>query len=123
MLKRLIGIAAVLMLLTSSVYGAEAPEQTVGLYICTGSLYYFDTPTGRLVLKNIRPAAPSAEAEAAAANAEYVELPSAAEGRFFADGNRAAAEWINEYADRELWFVLAVGENGGLSVPYFIIRV
>lgn len=123
MLKRLIGIAAVLLLLTSSVYGAEMPEQTVGLYVCTGSLYYFDTPTGRLVLRNIKPAAPSAEAEAAAAAAEYVELASASEGRFFADGNRADAEWINEYADREIWFVLAVGANGGLSVPYFIIRV
>ena len=123
MLKRLIGIATALLLITSSVYGAELPEQTVGMYVCTGSLYYFDTPTGRLVLKNVKPVVPSKEAEKAISAAEYVEIPSASEGRFFADGNRADAEWINEYADREVWFVLAVGADGGLSVPYFIIQV
>lgn len=123
MLKRLMGIATALLLITSSVYGAELPEQTVGMYVCTGSLYYFDTPTGRLVLKNVKPVVPSKEAEKAISAAEYVEIPSASEGRFFADGNRADAEWINEYADREVWFVLAVGADGGLSVPYFIIQV
>lgn len=123
MLKKLIGIVAALLVFTTSVYGAEIPEHTVGLYVCTGSLYYFDTPTGRIVMKDIKPSASSAEAEAAVSAAEYVEIPTATEGRFFADGSRADAEWINEYADREIWFVLAVGENGGLSVPYFIIRV
>ena len=37
--------------------------------------------------------------------------------------NMAVAEWVNNYVDREVWFIVAVAKNGEISVPYLILNV
>ena len=42
---------------------------------------------------------------------------------FFKDKNKLAPEWVNNYVDREVWFIVAVAKNGEISVPYLILNV
>lgn len=140
-------LSATALMCTFSVSASAAVD---GICSMTGKLYYFDTPTGRIVLKDVKPVTVSdmnadknknniktkeeeknTEAEEkksidfneAAKTAEYVEIPTAEGGRFFLDGNAAASEWINNYADREIWFIAAVSDGKVISVPYFKIIV
>lgn len=136
---------------------ADAPSVS-GIFPMTGTLYYFDTPTGKIVLKNVKSQLSAIEfitenaveaedgfdgekneeadkadntkeneviemSREAAATAEYIEIPTISGGRFFADGNPAADEWINEYADREIWFAAAVSDGKVISIPFFKIIV
>lgn len=131
-------LSATALMFTFSVSASAAVD---GICPMTGKLYYFDTPTGRIVLKDVKPVTVSdmnadknntktkeeekntIDFNEAAKTAEYVEIPTAEGGRFFLDGNEAAAEWINNYADREIWFIAAVSDGKVISVPYFKIIV
>lgn len=125
-----------------------------GIYPMSANLYYYDTPTGKIVLKNVKSLVSvtdndisskadkdtdtninndsdktqtvlnvAEKAKKAAETAEYTEIPTIEGGRFFKDGNKAAPEWINDYADREIWFLGAVSEGRVISIPYFKIIV
>ncbi len=113
----------------------ESDKLTVAVYAMTGTLYYYDTPSGNIVLNDVKPFSVTAETsdakeneyDTAAANAAatmiYTEIPTAEGGMFFADGSHAAPDWINNYVDRQIWFIAAVAADGSVTIPYFKIIV
>ena len=120
--------------INSAAYAEGTDKLTVSMYAMTGTLYYYDTPSGNIVLNDVKPLnMPSAnesngsENNTAVSNAAkaltYTEVPTADGGRFFNDGNRAASEWINNYVDRQIWFIAAVAADGSVTIPYFKIIV
>lgn len=117
----------------SVVNAAEEDKLTVAVYAMTGTLYYYDTPSGNIVLNDVSPVGissntdndkkPGDDAAAVAAAVKYAEIPTAEGGRFFKDGSHAANEWINNYVDRQIWFIAAVAADGSVTIPYFKIIV
>lgn len=113
----------------------ESDKLTAAVYAMTGTLYYYDTPSGNIVLNDVKPFSVTAEtrdakeneSDTAAANAAaamiYTEIPTADGGMFFADGSHAAPDWINNYVDRQIWFIAAVAADGSVTIPYFKIIV
>lgn len=113
----------------------ESDKLTAAVYTMTGTLYYYDTPSGNIVLNDVKPFSVTAETsdakeneyDTAAANAAaamiYTEIPTAEGGMFFADGSHAAPDWINNYVDRQIWFIAAVAADGSVTIPYFKIIV
>ena len=75
MKKIIIVFAAVLMLVFSAVpaYAAENGNIT-GVYALKGKLFYYDTPTNKIVLTGVSPVIQNDAANAAAKAAEYTEL-------------------------------------------------
>lgn len=124
MKKIIIVFAAVLTLIFSAVptYAAENGNIT-GVYALKGKLFYYDTPTNKMVLTGVSPVIQNDEAEAAAKAAEYTELRVITAGMFFKDKNPLSPEWVNNYADREVWFVVSIAADGSLSVPYLVLNV
>ena len=112
----------------------ESDKLTAAVYTMTGTLYYYDTPSGNIVLNDVKPfgvaetsGTEKNEYDTAAANAAaamiYTEIPTAEGGMFFADGSHAAPDWINNYVDRQIWFIAAVAADGSVTIPYFKIIV
>lgn len=113
----------------------ESDRLTAAVYAMTGTLYYYDTPSGNIVLNDVKPFSVTTEtsdskeneSDTAAANAAaamiYTEIPTAEGGMFFADGSHAAPDWINNYVDRQIWFIAAVAADGSVTIPYFKIIV
>lgn len=113
----------------------ESDKLTAAVYAMTGTLYYYDTPSGNIVLNDVKPFSVTAETsdakeneyDTAAVNAAaamiYTEIPTAEGGMFFADGSHAAPDWINNYVDRQIWFIAAVAADGSVTIPYFKIIV
>lgn len=113
----------------------ESDKLTAAVYAMTGTLYYYDTPSGNIVLNDVKPFNVTAEAsdtkenesDNAAINAAaamiYTEISTAEGGMFFADGSHAAPDWINNYVDRQIWFIAAVAADGSVTIPYFKIIV
>lgn len=113
----------------------ESDKLTAAVYAMTGTLYYYDTPSGNIVLNDVKPFSVTAEksdakeneSDTAAVNAAaamiYTEIPTADGGMFFADGSHAAPDWINNYVDRQIWFIAAVATDGSVTIPYFKIIV
>ena len=113
----------------------ESDKLTAAVYAMMGTLYYYDTPSGNIVLNDVKPFSVTAktsdakenEYDTAAANAAaamiYTEIPTAEGGMFFADGSHAAPDWINNYVDRQIWFIAAVAADGSVTIPYFKIIV
>ena len=113
----------------------ESDKLTAAAYAMTGTLYYYDTPSGNIVLNDVKPFSVTAktsdskenESDTAAANAAaamiYTEIPTAEGGMFFADGSHAAPDWINNYVDRQIWFIAAVATDVSVTIPYFKIIV
>lgn len=113
----------------------ESDKLTAAVYAMTGTLYYYDTPSGNIVLNDVKPFSVTTEtsdskeneSDIAAVNAAaamiYTEIPTAEGGMFFADGSHAAPDWINNYVDRQIWFIAAVAADGSVTIPYFKIIV
>ena len=113
----------------------ESDKLTAAVYAMTGKLYYYDTPSGNIVLNDVKPFSVTAETsdakeneyDTAAVNAAaamiYTEIPTAEGGMFFADGSHAAPDWINNYVDRQIWFIAAFPADGSVTIPYFNIIV
>ena len=113
----------------------ESDKLTAAVYAMTGTLYYYDTPSGNIVLNDVKPFSVTTEtsdskeneSDIAAVNAAaamiYTEIPTAEGGMFFADGSHAAPDWINNYVDRQIWFIAAVATDGSVTIPYFKIIV
>lgn len=118
----------------TQINAVESDRLTAAVYAMTGTLYYYDTPSGRIVLNDVKPVGASAadkdknnsvvtDALSAATAVTYTEIPTAEGGRFFKDGSHAAPEWINNYVDRQIWFIAAVAADGSVTIPYFRIIV
>ena len=124
-MKRFAMILAVILTFVFSSFSAYAADEgkIAGVYALKGRLYYYDTPTDRIVLTGVSPVASDDGAKAAAKSAEYTELRVVTDGMFFKDKNKLAPEWVNNYVDREVWFIVAVAKNGEISVPYLILNV
>ena len=113
----------------------ESDKLTAAVYAMTGTLYYYDTPSGNIVLNDVKPFSVTAETrdakeneyDTAAVNAAaamiYTEIPTAEGGMFFADGSHAAPDGITNYVDRQIWFIAAVAADGSVTIPYFKIIV
>lgn len=109
------------MLLPAAVF-AEGGAVS-GVYAMKGRLFYYNTPTDKIVITGVKPVAESEEAKEAAKSVEYNEVRVVTSGMFFKDQNHLAPEWVNNYADREVWFVVSMTEDGGISVPYLVLDV
>lgn len=124
MKKIIIVFAAILMLVFSAVpaYAAENGNIT-GVYALKGKLFYYDTPTNKIVLTGVSPVIQNDAANSAAKAAEYTELRVITAGMFFKDKNQLSPEWVNNYADREVWFIVSITADGSISVPYLVLNV
>lgn len=109
------------MLLPAAVF-AEGGAVS-GVYAMKGRLFYYNTPTDKIVITGVKPVAEREEAKEAAKSVEYNEVRVVTSGMFFKDQNHLAPEWVNNYADREVWFVVSMTEDGGISVPYLVLDV
>lgn len=124
MKKIIIVFAAVLMLVFSAIPAyADENGSITGVYPLKGKLFYYDTPTNKIVLTGVSPVIQNEESKAAAKAAEYTELRVITDGMFFKDKNQLSPEWVNNYADREVWFVVSIMADGSISVPYLVLNV
>lgn len=124
MKKIIIVFAAVLMLVFSAIPAyADENGSITGVYALKGKLFYYDTPTNKIVLTGVSPVIQNEESKAAAKAAEYTELRVITDGMFFKDKNQLSPEWVNNYADREVWFVVSITADGSISVPYLVLNV
>lgn len=120
-MKKVIGLwlALCLLLCGVSAYAQEVDKrQITGVYLCTGKLFYCDTPTNRMVIKSVKPVSSSPEAEQAAQEAEYLEISIAPEGLRMKDGSKITPEYLNMYVDSDVSFVLTKSADGFLAIPF-----
>ncbi len=125
MIKKLLLIITALCICLSgfSVYADEAENKSViGIWAYTGKLFYCDTPTDRVVIKDIAPLVSSPEAKQAAGEAEYLEIKVSPQGLRMNDGTAVLPKDLNAYADSDVWFTLVKLGNGYLSIPYLCFR-
>ena len=92
------------------------------VYAFSGTLYYCDTPTGRVVLRSLAPIFDTAGARAVAKEAEYLEIKVSPDGIFMADGTKNSVEGLNVFADSEVWVVIVKTADGNLEIPYFSFK-
>lgn len=123
-MKKLIAFLTAVLLFASVSCTAFASGGTItGVYALKGKLFYYNTPTDEIVLTEVKPVIAGTSAETAAKSAEYTELRVLKDGMFFKDKNKLAPEWVNNYADREVWFIAAVYQDGSISIPYLVLDV
>lgn len=124
-MKKIIAIFAVLciMLTGVSVFAKQpADKMIVGVYACSGKLFYCDSPTNRVVITSVAPQLDSPEAAQAAKEAEYLEISVAPDGLRMKDGSAIAISDLNIYADSDVWFIIAKSADGNLSIPYLCFK-
>ena len=119
---RKIAAATAILLVILSVKTLAQDNQVISVGAFKGTLNYCDTPTQRVVVKGVYPVAPTPESARTAREAEYLEISVAPEGIFFKDGTRLSINYLNDYADSEVWFVIAKTQNGNLTIPYFTFK-
>ena len=113
-------LASVLVCVMTAALAQDNQVISVGAF--KGTLNYCDTPTQRVVVKGVYPVAPTPESARTAREAEYLEISVAPEGIFFKDGTKLSINYLNDYADSEVWFVIAKTQNGNLTIPYFTFK-
>lgn len=124
-MKKIIAIIAVIcIMLTGIAVFAEQPADKliVGVYACSGKLFYCDSPTNRVVIKSVAPQLASPEAAQVAREAEYLEISVAPEGMRMKDGSAITISDLNTYADSDIWFIIAKSADGNLSIPYLCFK-
>lgn len=121
-MKKLISVILTAMLICISTSAFASDSQIISVGAFRGKLYYCDVPTERVVIKEIAPCFPTAESAQTAREAEYLEISIATEGIFLNNGSRLTADYLNDYADSEVWFVLAKAQNGNLTIPYLVFK-
>ena len=119
---RKIAAATAILLVILSVKTLAQDNQVISVGAFKGTLNYCDTPTQRVVVKGVYPVAPTPESARTAREAEYLEISVAPEGIFFKDGTKLSINYLNDYADSEVWFVIAKTQNGNLTIPYFTFK-
>ena len=119
---RKIAAATAILLVILSVKTFAQDNQVISVGAFKGTLNYCDTPTQRVVVKGVYPVAPTPESARTAREAEYLEISVAPEGIFFKDGTKLSINYLNDYADSEVWFVIAKTQNGNLTIPYFTFK-
>ena len=92
------------------------------VYAFSGTLYYCDTPTGRVVLRSLAPIFDTAGARAIASAAEYLEIRVSADGIFMADGTKNSVDGLNAFADSGVWVIIVKTADGNLEIPYFSFK-
>ncbi len=92
------------------------------VYAFSGTLYYCDTPTGRVVLRSLSPIFDTAGAKAIASAAEYLEIRVSPDGIFMADGTKNSVEGLNAFADSDVWVIIVKTADGNLEIPYFSFK-
>ena len=119
---RKIAAATAILLVILSVKTFAQDNQVISVGAFKGTFNYCDTPTQRVVVKGVYPVAPTPESARTAREAEYLEISVAPEGIFFKDGTKLSINYLNDYADSEVWFVIAKTQNGNLTIPYFTFK-
>ena len=125
LMKKIIAIIAALciMLTGVSVFAEQSADKLiVGVYACSGKLFYCDSPTSRVVIKSVTPQLASPEAAQTAREAEYLEISIASDGLRMNDGSAIAIGDLNAYADSDVWFIIAKSADGNLSIPYLCFK-
>lgn len=92
------------------------------VYAFSGTLYYCDSPTRRVVLRSLAPIFNAGGAKEVAKEAEYLEIKVSPDGIFMADGTKNSVEELNAFADSEVWVVIAKTADGNLEIPYFSFK-
>ena len=111
----------VIAILTGFLAFAEETDgsRITNVYAYTGKLYYCDDVTGNIVMKSVKPAFETPEANDIARMIEYTEIPAAWDALRFFDGAKAEYSWLNNYVDSEVWFTVAKTADGRIRVLYF----
>lgn len=92
------------------------------VYALSGTLYYCDTPTERVVLRSLTPIFDTAGARAIAKEAEYLEIKVSPDGIFMANGTKNSVEGLNVFADSDVWVIIVKTADGNLEIPYFSFK-
>ncbi len=115
-------ILAALLICSGITVFAEGDSHIISVAAFKGKLYYCDVPTERVVIKGVAPAFPTPEAAQTAREAEYLEISVAPEGIFMRDGSNLPISYVNDYADGDVWFLLAKTADGNLTIPYLTFK-
>ncbi len=133
-MKKLIVSVLILCLLMLPVYADEITTtesvnsetedicRIVELYAFTGTLYYCDTPTDRVVLRSVEAASTNPRAKRIAREAEYLEISLSPDAIWLPSGTKGDVQSLNSYVDNNAWFIIARTLNGNLTIPYFSFR-
>ncbi len=99
------------------VYAEEVREIT-SAYMLEANLYYCNSNTGELVLKNVKPVAESPDAKALAESLEYTETRLFDKNLYLADGTQIEYDWLNNYADDTVRIIAVEQADGSISILY-----
>lgn len=122
MKNKLIYIFLCVALIVSAVipataFGAENPL-IESVCVMKGRLYYCDTSANKVVIKNVTPVSETDKAKEFAKDLEYIETPVSPDALWTKDGVKAGADWLNNYADDEVWFVAVKLNDGNYRILY-----
>lgn len=120
MKKCIICLLMVLTLMLPTLVFADAVKKPY-FAAFTADVYYCDHSGAKIVLKNISPVVDNETTKAMATVAEYNELSITKDGLRLSDGTKIELDWINNYADGKVWFVMMSDESDNLFVPYLKI--
>lgn len=97
---------------------AEKVSEVTAAYMLEGEVYYCNSNTGEIVLKNVKPIAESEEAEEMAKALEYTETRLFDKTIYLGDGTQIGYDWINNYADDKVRVIGIRQDNGNISIIY-----
>ncbi len=113
--KRLIAIAlCIISFCISSVYASDS--MVTSAYMLEGNLYYCNSSTGQVVLKNVKPLMSDSSAADLARKIEYTETRLFDKNLFLADNTQIEYDWLNNYADDAVRFIAIEQADGSISI-------
>ncbi len=115
--KRLIAIAlCMISFCISPVYANE--NMITSAYMMEGNLYYCNSDTGQVVLKNVRPLMEDSKAADLARKLEYSETRLFDKTLFLSDDTQIEYDWLNNYADDIVRVIAVEQADGTISILY-----
>lgn len=89
------------------------------VYMFEGNLYYCDSQSGMVVLRNVQAMSKDDSAKSMAKSLEFIETRLFAKTLYLKDGTQIEYDWLNNYADDKVRFVAVRQEDGALSIMHF----
>ena len=120
-MKKLLALIISALIVTFSLT-AFADGKISAIECFSGNLYYCDDAGEAVVIKNIEPINKNDISTSMAKSAEYSEIKLTCGGLRLNDNSVIGLDWLNNYADGGIWFVMALTQNGELFIPYLKIK-
>lgn len=120
--KTVISIVLVISLLMSVAFTVSAETENKNLiseiYSFSAKLYYYDTPSGNIVLKSVNPTEKTDDATEVAKKIEYTETRTIKDAVWSASGEKINPDWVNAFVDSSVWGVCVKMTDGSVNILY-----